>query len=128
MYKMMYFEEREDYKIVGEYCIHRYAQDDLFDDITDTETGEIIPMHTGYITKYDCNHIVAWLYDDHIEKVNNNIGNYVHDIHFGSRLYNKLDKAANKDKRALKFLNDLYMRDPSQCDYVLIYNNNDLLK
>lgn len=127
MYKMMYFENKEDYKIVGEYCIHRYEEDDLFDCI-ESETGEVIPMPTGCITKYNCNYIVAWLYSDHIEKVDYSIGNYTHDIHFGSRLYAKLDKAANNDKRALKFLNNLYMRDVSQCDYILIYNNNDLLK
>ena len=124
---MMYFEDKEDYKIIGEYCIHRYAQDDLFDSIFDEEGNEY-PMQIGYITKHDCNHIVAWIYKDHIEKVDYSIGNYVHDIHFGSRLYMRLDKVANKDERALKFLNELYMRDPSQCDYVLIYNNNDLLK
>ena len=123
MYNKQYFEVGNEYKIIGNYCIHRYDKNDIFDSIFDEEA-----MLIGYITKYDCNHIVAWLYDDHIEKTNNNLGNYVHDIHFGSRLYNKLDKAADKDKRALKFLNDLYMRDSSQCDYILIYNNNDLLK
>ena len=127
MYKMMYFENKEDYKIVGEYCVHRYYEDDLFDCI-ESETGEILPMPTGCITKHNCNNIVAWLYSDHIEKVDTSIGNYVHDIHFGSRLYERIDNAANKDNRACKFLNELYMRDPSQCDYVLIYNNDDLLK
>ena len=126
MYNMMYFEDKEDYKIIGEYCIHRYAQDDLFDSIFDEEGNEY-PMQIGYITKHDCNHIVAWIYKDHIEKAYH-LKDFVYHIHVGANLLNRIDTASNNDSRALKMLVELLMLDDTGCNYMMIYNDNDLLK
>lgn len=44
MYNRQYFEVGNDYKVIGNYCIHRYDNNDLFDN-DDIIGIIIIPWH-----------------------------------------------------------------------------------
>ena len=121
MYNKQYFEVGNDYNIIGNYCVHRYDKNDLFDN------DDIV----GVITKYDCNHIVAWIHDNGvIEKypfLDNGDRYYI----FGSKMLAKIYKASKNDVRANKFFDDIddYNHDYIEDSYILRYNVRlDLLK
>lgn len=120
MYNKQYFEVGNEYKIIGNYCIHRYNKDDLFDD------DNVI----GVITKYNCNNIVAWIYDNkRIEKYpifDTNDRYYI----FGNNMLQRIYNASKHDKRACNLFDKI-----DDCNhgiientYILRYNQNDLLK
>lgn len=130
MYNRQYFEIGNDYKIIGNYCIHRYDKNDLFDNI-ETETGEIIPIPTGCITKYDCNNIVAWIYDNGKIERYTTFDNGDRYYLFGSNMLSRIYKASKHDKRACDFWDnkiDDYNHDYIEDTYILRYGKNDLLK
>ena len=121
MYKREYFEVGDDYKIIGNYCIHRYDKSDLFDN------DDII----GIITKYDCNHTIAFIHDNgKIEKYPNFDSGDRYYI-FGEKMLRRIYKASKHDKRAYDFwenkIND-YDHGNIEDTYILRYNQNDLLK
>ena len=119
MYKREYFEVGNDYKIIGNYCIHRYDKSDLFDN------DDII----GVITKHDCNNIVAWIHENgKIEKypiIDSSDRYYI----FGSNMLSRIYKASKHDKRAYNLYDriDDYNHDYIENTYILRYSNNDLL-
>lgn len=120
MYNRQYFEVDNNYKIIGNYCIHRYDKSDLFDN------DDII----GIITKYDCNNTVAYLHTDGvIEKYpifDNGDRYYI----FGEKMLRRIYKARQHDKRACNFWDriDDYNHDYIEDTYILRYSKNDLLK
>lgn len=120
MYNKQYFEVGSDYKVIGDYCIHRYNEDDLFDD------DDII----GFITKHDCNNTVAWLHrNGKIEKYpifDSGDRYYL----FGSNMLRRIYNASKHDKRVNSLFDriDDYNHDYIEDVYILRYNQNDLLK
>jgi hypothetical protein len=119
MYNKQWFEIGNNYKVIGNYCIHRYDKNDLFDN------DDIV----GIITKYDCNNTVAYIHDNgKIEKYplfDNGDRFYI----FGDKILQRLYNASCNDKRALQFYEtcDNYEITSLQCSYILRYNNKDLL-
>lgn len=121
MYNMMYFEDNASHKIIGEYCIHRYDKNDLFDN------DDIV----GTITKHDCNHIVAWIHDNGVVEKYPFLDNGDRYYIFGSKMLSRIYKASKHDKRAYDLFDriDDYNHDYIEDTYILRYNNiHDLLK
>lgn len=120
MYNKQYFEIGNEYKIIGEYCIHKYNKDDLFDDDNVIAT----------ITKYDCNNVVALVYDNgKIERYpvfDSGDRYYI----FGSKMLKRIYNASKYDirTRALFDRIDDYDHGYTEDVYILRYNQNDLLK
>jgi hypothetical protein len=120
MYNKEYFEVGNDYKIIGNYCVHRYDKNDLFDD------DDII----GIITKYDCNHTVAFIHENGIIEKYPLFDNGDRYYIFGSKMLSRFYKASTHDKRAYNLFDriDDYNHDYIEETYILRYNTNDLLK
>jgi hypothetical protein len=120
MYNKQYFEIGNEYKIIGEYCIHKYNKDDLFNDDNVIAT----------ITKHDCNNIVALVYDNgKIERYpvfDSGDRYYI----FGSNMLCRIYNASKHDTRANVLFDkiDDYNHDRIEDVYILRYNQNDLLK
>lgn len=125
MYNRKYFEVSNEYKVIGNYCIHRYNKEDLFDN------DDVIAV----ITKYDCNNIVAFIHDDgKIEKYPTfDIGGDRYYI-FGNNMLRRIYNASKNDIRANALFDriDDYFDDYDHCYnegiYILRYDKNDLLK
>ena len=71
MYNRQYFEKGKDYKIIGNYCIHKYHDyDDNLFNFDDSNYENTI----GIIYKFNCNNIVGIIYRNtstgkvHVEK------------------------------------------------------------
>lgn len=120
MYNRQWFEVGNDYKIIGNYCIHRYDKNDLFDN------DDII----GIITKYNCNNTVAYLHTDGVIEKYSVFDNGDRYYLFGEKMLRRIYKASQHDKRACDFWNnkiDDYDHDYIADTYILRYSNSDLL-
>lgn len=120
MYNKQYFETGNEYTIIGNYCIHRYDKEDLFDDDNVIAT----------ITKYDCNNIVALVYDNGKIERYPSFDNGDRYYLFGNNMLRRIYNAGKHDTRAnilFDRIND-YNHDRIEDVYILRYNQNDLLK
>ena len=121
MYNREWFEVGNDYKVIGNYCIHRYDNNDLFDN------DDII----GIITKYNCNNTVAYLHTDGVIEKYPLFDNGDRYYLFGEKMLRRIYKASENDKRACDFWNnkiDDYDHGNIEDTYILRYGKNDLLK
>lgn len=118
MYSKAYFEVSNEYKVIGNYCIHRYNKEDLFDD------DDVIAV----ITKYDCNNIVAFIHDNgKIERYpifDSGDRYYI----FGDNMLRRIYNASKYDTRASILFDRIEIDCCTSDMYILRYNQNDLLK